>query len=31
MHYLSTLFWCKTLHVSDRLTAHHLPADSQHK
>ena len=31
IHYFSTLFWCTTLHVSDRLNVHHLLADSQHK
>jgi len=23
MHYFSNLFWCRTLHVSDRFTVHH--------
>jgi len=23
MHYFSTLFWWRTLHVSDRFTVHH--------
>jgi len=23
MHYFSTLFWQRTVHVSDRLTVHH--------
>jgi hypothetical protein len=28
MHYFSNLFWCRTLHVSDRSTVHHQ--ESQH-
>jgi len=23
MHYFTNLFWCRTLHVSDRFTVHH--------
>jgi len=29
-HYFSTLFWYRTLHVSDRFTVHHQESNTAH-
>jgi hypothetical protein len=31
MHYLSNLFWYRTVHVSDRFTAHHQESSTVYR
>jgi len=30
MHYFTDLFWCRTIHVSDRFTVHHQESSTVH-